>query len=80
MRGRQKRDMGKLRSAMDLSSLGPAGLLAQGWGQRHCSPSPCSPCHRYTSPHYCRSTRERDDSQVQQLPKERHRKIFKIFL
>lgn len=67
MRGRQKERQGGLRGAMDLSSLGLSGLLAQGWDQRHCSPSLCSPCHRYTSLHYCRSTREtyRDENQVQ---------------
>lgn len=59
-----KREMGGLRGAMDLSSPGPSGPSARGWDQRHCSPSLCSPCHRYTSPHYCRSTREKDENQV----------------
>lgn len=54
----EKRD--RLRGAMDLSSLGLSGLLARGWDRRRCSPSPCSPCRRCTSPHYCRSARERE--------------------
>lgn len=70
VRQTDRRDVDRLRRVMDLSFLGPSGLSALGWDQRRCSPSLCSPCHRYTSPHYCRSTREKDENQVQKLLKE----------